>query len=597
MIGIEEQQKTHFPTTVFPLMLHFLAPFKWYAAAFVLCAMVSGLYGVFNSVLLKVVIDSLDQMAEASTIMSVIFWPALFFVINFEVHNLTWRGIAFINGKVQPVIKNNIISETFAYVCKHSHRYFQDTLSGKISNNINVLATNMERAIHEILMHIIRCFVLLLGALVSMYSVHPVFFWGLFTWVFVFCVISWFLSKNIIRLSDDYAESESLVTGQIVDSVSNAQNMRLFSRSAYESFYIAKALTLMKDKFQKKQWFLLKFHLVQGFSQTLMLAFMMYTLIRLKTEGLVTVGDFALILSLSIDLAFTLWWVTEQVDYLNDAVGKCNQSLRVLFTPIEIQDSPKAKALSVKKGEIVFDKVQFEYQGVAPLFQNKSVKINSGSKVGLVGYSGSGKSTFVNLILRLFDVTSGRVLIDDQDIREVTQDSLRNAIGMIPQDPSLFHRSLEDNIRYGRLEATHEEVVTAAKRAHAHEFIKLLPETYGSLVGERGVKLSGGQRQRIAIARAILKNAPILILDEATSQLDSVTESLIQSSLWDLMQNKTTIVIAHRLSTLLHMDRILVFDHGKIVEDGRHEALLTKGQLYKTLWDAQVGGFLPDKKT
>jgi ATP-binding cassette subfamily B protein len=264
--------------------------------------------------------------------------------------------------------------------------------------------------------------------------------------------------------------------------------------------------------------------------------------------------------------------------------------------PLEIVDKPNATILNCTHGKIRFDKIKFHYKGTAPLFQNKSIEIKAGQKVGLVGYSGGGKSTFVNLILRLYDITDGAILIDGQDIRDVTQDSLRTSIALIPQDPSLFHRSLMENIRYGRIDATDEEVILAAKKAHAHEFIEKLSQSYDSLVGERGVKLSGGQRQRIAIARAILKNAPILILDEATSQLDSVTESSIQESLWELMQNKTTLVIAHRLSTLLHMDRIIVFDKGVIVEDGTHAELLTNNGLYRTLWKAQVGGFLPDKK-
>ena len=270
--------------------------------------------------------------------------------------------------------------------------------------------------------------------------------------------------------------------------------------------------------------------------------------------------------------------------------------------PLEILDKPNAITLNCTHGQITFDNVQFHYKGTEPLFQNKSIEINAGQKVGLVGYSGGGKSTFVNLILRLYDVTDGAIMIDGQDIRDVNQDSLRENIAMIPQDPSLFHRSLMENILYGRIDASDEEVIEAAKKAHAHEFITMLPQGYDSLVGERGIKLSGGQRQRIAIARAILKNAPILILDEATSQLDSVTESLIQESLWELMQGqtdtsgKTTIVIAHRLSTLLDMDRILVFDKGKIVEDGTHSKLLAKAALYKSLWDAQVGGFLDDEK-
>lgn len=325
-----------------------------------------------------------------------------------------------------------------------------------------------------------------------------------------------------------------------------------------------------------------------------MMGFSAYFLVNLYGKNLVTIGDFALIFGLSMQLGHMIWYTLDFVNQFNQAIGKCKQSLSALLIQPEIMDQSDAPDLHVKEGKITFDKIKFHYKGTEALFQNKSVMIEAGQKVGLVGYSGGGKTTFVSLILRLYDVTGGRILIDAQDIRDVTQESLRASIALIPQDPSLFHRSLMDNIRYGRPDATDEEVIEAAKRAHAHEFISQLPQGYASLVGERGVKLSGGQRQRIAIARAILKNAPILILDEATSQLDSVTESHIQESLWDLMQGKTTIVIAHRLSTLLHMDRILVFDHGKIVEDGPHAELLVKAGLYKTLWDAQVGGFLPD---
>ena len=236
----------------------------------------------------------------------------------------------------------------------------------------------------------------------------------------------------------------------------------------------------------------------------------------------------------------------------------------------------------------------FHYDEGAHLFNNKNVIIQSGQKVGLVGLSGSGKSTFVNLILLLFDVESGKIVIDGQNIRKVTQESLRENIAMIPQDVSLFHRTLMENIRYGRTDATDEEVIDASKKAHCHEFISQLKEGYESLVGERGIKLSGGQRQRIAIARALLKNAPILILDEATSALDSLTEKLIQDSLHALMQGRTTIVIAHRLSTLSEMDRILVFDKGQIVEDGSHDDLLKAKGHYSRMWAMQAGGFLPD---
>ena len=300
-------------------------------------------------------------------------------------------------------------------------------------------------------------------------------------------------------------------------------------------------------------------------------------------------------LLINISIADFFWELTKDFSEFSKLLGRITQALKVVLDKPEFQDLPEAYELKVTRGAISFDRVLFHYKGITPLFHNKSVIIGAGQKVGLVGYSGSGKSTFVNLILRLYDVTEGSILIDGQDIRNCTQDSLRKNIAMIPQDPSLFHRTLIDNIRYGCENASDEEVVEAAKRAHAHDFIAKLPQGYNALVGERGVKLSGGQRQRIAIARAILKNAPILILDEATSALDSVVESDIQQSLWELMQGKTTIVIAHRLSTLLHMDRILVFEQGKIVEDGSHTQLLTKNGMYKTLWEAQVGGFLPDK--
>lgn len=327
-----------------------------------------------------------------------------------------------------------------------------------------------------------------------------------------------------------------------------------------------------------------------------MMACSTYFLVSLYGNGLITAGDFILILGLFMETGHIMWFTMSQVGEWNEVVGKGKQSLLTLMLPLDIQDKPAAADLHCARGHIAFNNVTFRYKGSSHesprALEATFVEINAGQKVGLVGYSGSGKSTFVNLILRLYDVTEGTILIDGQNIRDVTQHSLRENIAMIPQDPSLFHRSLMENIRYGRIDATDQDVIEAAKGANAHDFIERLPQGYDALVGERGVKLSGGQRQRIAIARAILKNAPILVLDEATSQLDSVTENLIQQSLWQLMLGKTTIIIAHRLSTLLHMDRVLVFDKGKIVEDGIHSELLIKSGLYKQLWEAQVGGFL-----
>jgi ATP-binding cassette subfamily B protein len=275
-------------------------------------------------------------------------------------------------------------------------------------------------------------------------------------------------------------------------------------------------------------------------------------------------------------------------------VGNITDGVGVIIRPHEVTDAADARELVVTKGEIRFEDVEFAYPGGMEVFRGLTLAIQPGQRVGLVGFSGSGKSTLVNLILRLYDIQGGRILVDGQDIREVTQDSLRGAIAMIAQDPMLFHRSLLENVRYGRLDATDQEVQEAAQQAHAHEFIVSLPEGYNSLVGERGVRLSGGQRQRIAIARAILKNAPIFFMDEATSSLDSVTERHIQDSIEDLMRGRTAIVIAHRLSTIAHLDRIVVFHQGEVVEDGTHVELLARGGHYARLWSMQAGGFLPE---
>lgn len=397
-----------------------------------------------------------------------------------------------------------------------------------------------------------------------------------------------------MQLSNNLAEENSKVSGKITDSISNSNNVRLFAREGFEVNYLNSYLEGLANKFRKKEWLAFKISLIQGFSITLLVSILLYFLIKLRINNLVTIGDFAFILSLALYVTEGVWYLMEQIHRLNDLIGRSNQSLRMILVPQEIIDSPEAKDIYIHKGEIVFQDVHFQYQKESNLFENKSVIIPGGQKVGLVGFSGSGKTTFVNLIVRLFDLSAGVIKIDNQNIREVTQSSLRENIGFIPQDPILFHRTLMENIRYGNVHASDEEVIQAAIKAHAHEFITLTHDGYQSLVGERGIKLSGGQRQRISIARAILKNAPILILDEATSALDSVTEGYIQDSLATLMQGKTVIIIAHRLSTLLEMDRILVFDQGKIVEDGTHLELLAKNGRYKTLWGAQVGGFLLD---
>ena len=578
---------------LFQFIKHFLKPYKFVVVIYIGVAALAGCLGPFNGLIIKHIINKLSSAQNRD--ISSLTWPAIFLVLNFIIcDNVTWRLIGYLNYKFQSPIKNKIVSETFNFVLGSSQQFFQDNLSGRIASQIVTLADNIIRILYPISPIFIRSFSLLIIALLTMYFVNPMFFYILALWSLAFFSFSYLMSKRLVHLSDALAESESAISGQLVDSITNTSNIRIFARQFFEVSRLENSLLGTKEKFQKTEFFIVMQNSVQGSLIALMLGFMIYFLIHFYGNHKVSVGDFALILGITMDVAYVTWFTMSQVNEFHQALGKCKQSLASLIVPHDLTDKKEAQNLLVTKGQIDFCEVQFNYKGIKTLFQNKSVIIDGGQKVGLVGYSGGGKSTFVNLILRLYDVTAGQILIDGQDIRYVTQNSLRSNIAMIPQDPSLFHRSLMENIRYGKIEASDEEVILASKKAHAHEFISQLQEGYESPVGERGVKLSGGQRQRIAIARAILKNAPILILDEATSQLDSVTERHIQESLWRLMQGKTTIVIAHRLSTLLHMDRILVFDQGKIVEDGTHSELLTCHGLYKTLWDAQVGGFLLD---
>ncbi|MEZ4870691.1 MAG: ABC transporter ATP-binding protein [Bdellovibrionales bacterium] len=318
--------------------------------------------------------------------------------------------------------------------------------------------------------------------------------------------------------------------------------------------------------------------------------------LSLLGKGEISVGSFAMVASLSLLIIEDSRGLSRRFLEFFEYLGNISDGVKLLIRPLEITDKVDAKPLVCTNGEVEFRDVCFSYSEGKTVFKNLNVKIEPGQKVGLVGYSGSGKTTFVNLILRLFDLQSGGIFLDNQKISDHTQDSLRSIISMIPQDPMLFHRSLRENIRYGKPNATDAEIERAAKQARAHDFILETEKGYESLVGERGVKLSGGQRQRIAITRAILKDSPILIMDEATSSLDSVTEKTIQETLDILMQNKTVIVVAHRLSTISHLDRILVFDDGKIIEDGSHNELINMNGHYAHLWSMQVGGFLPYKE-
>lgn len=543
--------------------------------------------------ILKIIIDRIPNIRPEMAVDG-LWWPIVFYLAMSFTLTLAFRIFDYTWIKLNSPLKCHLGDVLMKKMMNHSLTMFQDQFAGNLANKIKEVMSGIPDLIRLGINQFFSQALALVIAIIAVSTINYKFGILLGVWILVFiCCVTFFLRPAKI-LCDKAAKVRSVVVGQMVDMLSNIISIHLFTNKRDESKSLDTHLEqyMLADQ-ARDYWFLWMFF-IQGASFVIYQAVCFAFLVSGFKDGSVTVGDFALLISVNIEIISFLWELSKNITVFSELIGNVKQGLIIALTPVDIVDKQGAKTLEVGHGRIVYDQVKFSYKNTEPLFQNKSITIDSGQKIGLVGYSGGGKTTFANLILRLYDINDGRILIDDQDISCVTLDSLRQNIGMIPQDPSLFHRSLMENIRYGRIDATDDEVVEAAKQAYAHDFITKLPQGYASPVGERGIKLSGGQRQRIAIARAILKNAPILILDEATSQLDSVTENYIQESLAELMRGKTTIVIAHRLSTLLHMDRILVFDKGRIIEDGAHQKLLTKNGVYARLWNAQVGGFLPD---
>lgn len=497
--------------------------------------------------------------------------------------------------KMIPEMKIQIVNEIFAHLEQHSFSYFQHNFAGTLASKINDIAKGASTIVFFLIdQFFTRILSFVIGSL-TMFLVNPKFSWILIIWSTIFVSLSVVLSKISQKYSEDYSHSRSMVTGKIVDSISNILNVKLFAREKYEKNRLQYQLDDLAFKDRRLQWFLMKVKSFYALSITVLIAAMIWVLITERLKGQVTIGDAALILTLTSALVRDIYQIASQLVVFSEEVGNCKQALSIISPQHEIANIENHPPLKVTRGRIVYQNVNFKYPKGKDLFVEKSVTIDAASKIGLVGCSGGGKTTFVNLLVRLFPLDSGIITIDGQNIHKVCLESLREQIAFIPQEPLLFHRSLMDNIRYGCLTASDKEVIACAKKAHCHDFIMNLPAGYESLVGERGIKLSGGQRQRIIIARAMLKNASIVIIDEATSSLDSVTESYIHDSLRALTKDKTTIMIAHRLSTLLHMDRILVFNDGKIIEDGSHAQLIKLNGYYSSLWNMQVNGTIKDQ--
>lgn len=545
---------------------------------------------------IKLVIDKLTQhtgdkaliFSSMSTLL--LTWVGLWVIIE-----IGFRVYDFLAARVYPRFQADIRTAMFNYTIEHSYQYFSNQLAGSIGSKISRLADAMNNILTIFLTVMLPVFIAFFISINILFQAKPLFAYIMLIWFLTHVGIALLFSQKCSRLSADHSRSLNILNGKIVDIFSNIATVRLFSRNLFERKYFSKFQRNEIETAYNLAHYTAIMKLFLGSASQLFIFTMIGLGIYAWREDWLSLGELALVLT-SLNLIGLAWYMSMHLMKVYEDIGTCQESLSLIRQPHDIKDIKGAKALLITKGEIKFDHVTFHYSSKRNLFKEKTVTIPGGQKVGLVGFSGSGKTTFVNLILRHFEVEKGQILIDDQNIQTITQDSLRSQIALIPQDVSLFHRTLMENIRYGRVDATDQEVFEASKKAHCHEFINHLEEGYNTLVGERGIKLSGGQRQRIAIARAILKNAPILILDEATSALDSVTEKYIQESLYTLMQNRTTIVIAHRLSTLIGMDRILVFKAGQIIEDGTHASLIAAKGHFAELWAMQAHGFLPDTK-
>jgi ATP-binding cassette, subfamily B, bacterial len=584
------------PRTLIPFIWFFLRKhWKLFLGAQV-TAFAWSLDHTLYPVILMLVIDKITHFsAERSEMWSFLMTPIIYGIVLWFFLEFCFRTSGILLAKAIPKLQADIRMAMFEYVQEHSHDYFSNNFAGSISNKI----ADMPSSVTRILLLIITLFfpvaLALLIALFLFYKVSGLFAFILFVWLVLHIGITVFFSRQCARYADIHAETRSVLAGKIVDSLSNNVNVRLFSRHRYESKFLNHFQQIEKKTHWDSLWYIEKMKMAMGVTSFFgpFLA-MNWAMLYSWQQTWISTGELVYIFNTCWNITMMAWVAGLELPTLYGEVGVCNQALSIIQEKHDIVDKPGAKPLKIQQGVITFENVTFNYFPDQNIFENKNMTIKAGEKVGLVGFSGSGKTTFVHLILRYFDVEKGRILIDGQDISEVTQNSLRSQIALIPQDTTLFHRTLFENIRYGNLDATEEDVMEASKQAHCQEFIDILPAKYDTIVGERGMKLSGGQRQRIAIARAILKNSPILILDEATSALDSVTERHIQNDLQNLMEGRTSIVIAHRLSTLSGMDRILVFSNGQIIEEGSHEKLLAAKGHYAEMWEMQAGGFLPE---
>ncbi|MEO1206131.1 MAG: ABC transporter ATP-binding protein [Pseudomonadota bacterium] len=587
------------PGTLFGFIWHFTRP---YLPILILASVLAGVVALIEVSLFAFLGQLVDWLAETEretfwadhgtfltfmTIVVLVVLPILKFVYESAIHQGVFGNFAM-----------RTRWQTHRYVLRQSLGFFQDDFAGRISAKVMQTAVAVRDVILKICEVFLYVAIYFAGAVIAFAATDLRLAIPMLCWLAGYIFAIRYFVPRLGKISAEQADARSIMMGRVVDSYTNIATVKMFAHADREDAYARESMDGFNNTVYRQMRLVTWMTVALNALNAGLLASVTALSLYLWSIEAATMGTIALTVALVMRLQGMSHWIMWEVAGLFESIGVIQDGITTLSKQQSVVDSAGAKPLAVTKGEIIFDGISFHYgKNDGSIIENLNLTIRPGEKVGVVGRSGAGKSTLVSLLLRFHDLEGGRIIIDDQNIAEVQQERLRAAIGMVTQDTSLLHRSILDNIVYGRPDAGLDDAIAAAKRAQAHEFILGLKDMkgrtgYEAHVGERGVKLSGGQRQRVAIARVLLKNAPILILDEATSALDSEVEAAIQDSLLNLMDGKTVIAIAHRLSTIAAMDRLIVMDQGRIVEEGTHDSLIASGGLYAELWARQSGGFL-----
>ena len=548
---------------------------------------------IINPLWYRRIVDVVSSATDRADAWNTILTLFGYVGITMVVYNILFRVGDYAISRFESVTMKNLSDFAFTKLTAHSYKFFANSFSGSLVTKVKRFIRSFEEGFDQVAFVFWMTTVQVSGVLISLIFVAPVLAAIFAVWIVIYLSFAFFLTRKKIKYDIAEATADSRVTGRLADVITNILNLKMFGSRGKEIKSFSDVTSdeqtarLRAWMFGNNIWLL----------QSVLLAILEFVGIGMSLylwrANIISAGTIVLVQLYIGYMWHNLWNISKAMARITKDFANASELVEIFETPIEIADPVNPEPLRIADGKININAITFRYgKDARRVLEDFFLAIPSGQRIGLVGHSGAGKTTITKLLLRFADVDHGSITIDGQNIRDITQDDLRSKIAYVPQDPILFHRSLRENIAYGNPDVTEDEILEASKKAHAHEFIEKLSMGYETLVGERGIKLSGGERQRIAIARAMLKNAPILILDEATSSLDSVSERYIQDALRELMKNRTTIVIAHRLSTVQNLDRIIVIRHGKIVEDGTHAELLEKSGVYANFWIHQTAGFI-----